>query len=287
MLVKQELLGKIRDYFDLNIYETKVWLALLGKGVASAGQIAEMSRVPRSRTYDVLESLEKKGFALIKLGKPVKYIGVKPHLVLEKLKNNVRKDAEDRIVTLSNLKTTDEFAKLEEFYREGLSPVSREELSAALKGKSNISNYLKEIIQNAEKEVIICTNAEDMSSKMKLFSQTIAILNKSDIAVKIALSGDEKLIKKISSALDIKIKKIEIDSKFFIVDRKEILFYLSKDSSDNNESGKNEDIAIWINSDFFAQAFAALFDRAISREQIAKPKLKDPSEVESRTVGGN
>lgn len=61
MLVKQELINKIKDYFDLNMYETKVWLALISKGVASAGQIAEMSGVPRSRTYDVLESLEKKG----------------------------------------------------------------------------------------------------------------------------------------------------------------------------------------------------------------------------------
>jgi len=69
MLVKQELINKIKDYFDLNVYETKVWLALLGKGVASAGEIAEISGVPRSRTYDVLESLEKKGFAIIKIGK--------------------------------------------------------------------------------------------------------------------------------------------------------------------------------------------------------------------------
>ena len=85
MLLKQELINKLKDYFDLNVYETKVWLALLGKGVASAGEIAEDSRVPRSRTYDVLESLEKKGFAIVKLGKPVKYIGVKPKIILEKL----------------------------------------------------------------------------------------------------------------------------------------------------------------------------------------------------------
>ena len=263
MLVKQELLGKIRDYFDLNLYETKVWLALLGKGIASAGQVAELSRVPRSRTYDVLESLEKKGFAIVKLGKPVKYIGVKPNIVLEKLKNNVRKDADDRIVTLSNLRETEEFAKLEEFYREGLNPVKREEISAALKGKSNISNYLKEIIQNATNEVIICTNAEDMNSKIKLFSQTIDLLNKSNIKIKIALSGDEKYIKKISSALKIKIQKIEIDSKFFIVDRREILFYLAKEAQKSDKTEKSDEIAIWLNSDFFAQAFAALFDKAV------------------------
>ncbi|MBU1501240.1 MAG: hypothetical protein KJ905_00500, partial [Nanoarchaeota archaeon] len=95
--------------------------------------------------------------------------------------------------------------------------------------------------------------------------QTIAILMKSDIKIKIALSGDEKLIKGIGTALKIKIKKIDIDSKFFIIDRKEILFYISRDAEEKpgNESKKNEDLAVWINSEFFSQAFAALFDKAV------------------------
>ena len=54
MILKSELIKKIKGYFDLNIYETKVWLALLQKGISSAGEIAEISGVPRSRTYDVL-----------------------------------------------------------------------------------------------------------------------------------------------------------------------------------------------------------------------------------------
>ncbi len=257
MLVKQELISRIKDYFDLNIYETKVWLALLGKGIASAGEIAELSRVPRSRTYDVLESLEKKGFAIIKLGKPVKYIGVKPHMILEKMKNNVRSDAEERIVTLSNIRNTDEFVKLEEIYKEGLRPIKKEDLSAAIKGRSNISNYLREILQNAEKEVLICTNAEDINYKLKLFQQTVQSLSKNGIKILIALSGDEKLIRKFEKDLGIKVKKTDVDAKFFIVDRKEILFYLSKNSSP-------EDTAIWLNSDFFAQAFTSIFEKAVN-----------------------
>ena len=256
MLVKQELINKIRDYFDLNIYETKVWLALLGKGTASAGEIASISGVPRSRTYDVLESLEKKGFAIVKLGKPVKYLGVKPVMILEKLKNNVRKHAEDKVVTLSGIKETEEFAKIQALYKGGISPVKREDVSAALKGRSNISNHLKELIENAEKEVIICTNAKEFASKAKLFEQTFERLKKANIKIKLALSGNADLIKQIETTLDIKIKKIDIDSKFFIIDKKEILFYLSKDSN-------KDDIAIWLNSEFFAQAFAALYEKAV------------------------
>jgi len=255
MILKQELINKIKDYFDLNVYETKVWLALLSKGIASAGEISTMSGVPRSRTYDVLESLEKKGFAIEKLGKPVKYLGVKPQIILEKLKNNAKNHADQKIKELLKIKTTDEFTELEKLYRGGLSPVKREDVSASLRGKSNISNHLREILQNANKEVIVCTNASELASKFKLFQQTFSRLQKSGVKIKVALSGDEKLIKQLSEKLNMKIKKVDVDAKFFIVDRSEILFYLFKNPS-------QEDVAIWLNSDFFSEAFASLFEMA-------------------------
>lgn len=258
MMLKQELVNKIKDYFDLNIYETKVWLALLGKGVASAGEVADLSGVPRSRTYDVLESLEKKGFAIVKLGKPVKYLGVKPRMILEKLKNNARKDAEDRIESLLKIKETDEYEQLETLYRGGINPAKREDLSAALKGKSNISTHLREILQNAKKEVIVCANAEEFRSKSKLFAQTFELLKKANIKVSVALSGDKALIEQIAKNFDMKIKRVDIDAKFFIVDRQEILFYLSRGND-------KEDSAIWLNSEFFSEAFAALFDRVLGK----------------------
>jgi len=263
MLVKQELINKIKDYFDLNVYETKVWLALIGKGSASAGEIAEISGVPRSRTYDVLETLEKKGFAIVKLGKPVKYLGVKPKMILEKLRNNVRTEADERIQSLSNIRETEEFAQLEEIYKSGTDPIKREDISAAIKGKSNISNYLREIIGEAKKEVLICTNVSDILLKTKLFQQTFDVLKKANIKIRLCLSGEESLIKRAEAEFGIKIKKINIDAKFFIIDRSEILFYLSRSDS-------KEESAIWLNSNFFSEYFASLFELALGE----KPEKK-------------
>ena len=255
MIIKQELVGRIKDYFGLNIYETKVWLALLKKGIASAGEVAEISGIPRSRTYDVLESLEKSGFAIAKLDKPVKYIGVRPNVMIEKLKNNVRKDASEKVTELAKIRDSDEFAKLEELYTEGMNPVKKEEMSLALRGKSNISNQVKELIISAKEELIICTDASEFMSKIKLFQQAFHELKKSGIKISVALFGDDKVIKQISEKLGVKIKKISINSKFFIIDRKQILFYVSKNP--------DEDSAIWLNSEFFSQAFAALFEKAV------------------------
>jgi len=257
MLVKQELVNKIKDYFNLNVYETKVWLALLSKGIASAGEVAEISGVPRSRTYDVLEGLEKRGFAIEKMGKPVKYIGVKPKMILEKIKNNVRQETEEKIEGLSKIKDTEEFTMIENLYNSGLNPAKREDLSASLKGKSNISNYLREILREAKKEVIVCTNTEELNSKTKLFKNTFELLDKNGIKLNIALSGTNEEIKKVSEKFGLKFKQIKIYAKFFIIDRKEILFYVSKDPE--------EDVAIWLNSEFFSDAFAEMFEKAIGK----------------------
>ena len=107
MIVKDEFLSKLRRYFNLNLYEVKIWTALLSRGVSTAGELSDIANVPRSRSYDVLESLEKKGFVILKIGKPIKYIAVPPTEVVERVKKNMRKDADNSIERLDNLKNTD------------------------------------------------------------------------------------------------------------------------------------------------------------------------------------
>ena len=187
-------------------------------------------------------------------------MGVKPKMILEKLRNNVRSEAEERILSLSNIKDTEEFAQLEEIYKGGIEPLKREDISAAIRVKSNISNYLREIIREAKKEVLICTNARDILSKSKIFQQTFETLKKAGIKIRLCLSGDEDLIKKAEVEFGTKVKKIDIDAKFFIIDRSEILFYLSKPES-------KEESAIWLNSGFFSEYFAALFELALGEKK--------------------
>src|SRR3989338_5018391 len=87
MIIKDDLLSKLRRYFDLNLYEVKLWGSLLSRGVSTAGELSDIADVPRSRSYDVLESLEKKGFVVMKLGKPIKYIAIPPTEVVDRVKN--------------------------------------------------------------------------------------------------------------------------------------------------------------------------------------------------------
>jgi len=255
MIIKPELVKKIKDYFGLNIYETKVWMALLGKGIASAGEIAEASGVPRSRTYDVLESLEKQGFAISKIGKPAKYIAVKPNIILEKLKTNTIKEADDKVVLLSNLRNSQEYTEIENIYNTGIQPMKHEDLSGSIKGRNTIYGHLREIAENAKKEVVICLPLRDFTDKLKIFSNLMDKLRKHGVKVKIALSGNESEIKKLSLKIKEKIKPISVNAKFFIIDQEQVLFLLS------DGTASEEEVAIWLNSPFFSNSLVFLFDQ--------------------------
>src|SRR3989338_6839583 len=107
MIVRENFLHKLRQLFNLNLYEVKVWTALLSRGVSTAGELSEIGDVPRSRTYDVLESLEKKGFIVTKLGKPLNYVAVEPGEVVERAKKLVNRDAKEQVKKLEGLKGGD------------------------------------------------------------------------------------------------------------------------------------------------------------------------------------
>lgn len=255
MIVKPELVKKIKEHFSLNIYETKVWLALLSKGIASAGEVAELSGVPRSRTYDVLESLEKQGFAMAKLGKPVKYIAVKPMAVVEKLKNNTLKRAEEKVSYLAKLRETQEYSELESLHKEGINIIKKHEMSTAISGKTNIYSHLREMLENSEKEAIIVMPVDELEARPRVFMPLFDRLKKANIKLKIALKGEEKDIKRVNERFNIKAVKTELDSRFFISDKKQILFMLSPNSLHDNN-----DVGIWLNSEFFANSLVAMFN---------------------------
>jgi sugar-specific transcriptional regulator TrmB len=263
MIFKQELVKRIKEFFNLNIYETKVWVALLSKGIASAGEIAALSSVPRSRTYDVLESLEKRGFAIIKIGKPVKYIAVKPTEVLEKLKSKTLNDAQERVNSLANLKETPEYVELEKLHNTGFSPIKSHEITGSLRGRPNVVTRLRELVQNAKREVLIATSVVDFEDKSRVLLPALENAEKGNVKVKLALSGNPERIKKITSKFNIKSKPSESSARVYIADKTEVLFMITSENSD-------EEIAIWLNSPFFAESMYGMIDSVMKNSNGVK-----------------
>ncbi len=256
MILKPETVKKVKEHFDLNIYETKVWLALLSKGVVTAGETAEISGVPRSRTYDVLESLTKRGFAIIKVGKPVKYIAVEPKTVLERMQTNVMNHANEKVTNLSNLKGTSEYEELVTLHRDGISPIKLEDLSGHIKGRSNILSKLKEMIGSAEKEILIHTTIDDFEDKSRVLLSIFRNIDSEKVKIKISLSGDTHRVRRFASRNDLKIKESEQNGKYFIIDKKELLLMINPESAE-------DEVGVWVNSPYFANSFTSMLDRLV------------------------
>ncbi len=260
MIVKEEFLSNLRRAFDLNLYEVRIWTALLSRGVSTAGELSDIGNVPRSRAYDVLESLEKKGFVVMKLGKPIKYIAVEPKEVVERAKKLVKGNAEEDIKKLDALKGTPILKELDLLHKQGIEFIDVSDLSGAIRGRHNLYTHLETMIKKAEKNVTIMTTAKGILRKVDALKPELERLAKKGIKIKIAAPVTKEtgaVLKELSKIAEIK-NVNKINARFCLIDNKELMFMVK----DDEEVHPTYDIGIWINTPFFASALSSMFDLA-------------------------
>jgi len=256
MIVQKEFLKKIKD-FGLNSYEAKIWTALLSRGVSTAGELSDIANVPRSRSYDVLESLEKKGFIVMKIGKPIKYIAIPPEEVLERVKKHIREDADKQAQQLEELKKTNILNELKLLHTKGIDLVDPTELTGALKGRQNAYNQLDMMIKGAEESIIMVTTENGLPRKTDLLGRSLKKAAERGVTIQVAapLTPKNKVaadaLKQFADVRDLK----SVTARFTIADGKEVMFMLL----DDTDVHPTYDVGIWLNTPFFAQALSELF----------------------------
>lgn len=258
MIVKEEFLGRLRKIFDLNLYEVKVWAALLSRGVSTAGELSTISDVPRSRTYDILESLEKKGFIVMKIGKPIKFIALKPEEVIERVKRNLHVAAKEKSQRLEQLKGEDVLKELNLLFTQGVKFVEPSDMSGSLKGRHNIHNHLDMMMRGAEKNITLVTTANGLNRKFEALMPTIEKARKRGVKIRIAapITRDNiKIARDISKVAEVRHLE-NPKARFCIVDGNELMFMIL----DDEKVHPSYDAGIWVNTDFFANAVEKMFD---------------------------
>ena len=260
MIVKEEFLSRLRKIFDLNLYEVKVWTALLSRGISTAGELSNISDVPRSRTYDILESLEKKGFIIMRLGKPIKFVALKPLEVVERVKKNLMRSAHEKTKRLEKLKGDEVLQELNMLFTKGIKFVEPSDLSGSLKGRQNLYNHLDMMLNNAEKTITLVTTAEGLNRKLEVLMPSLEKCKKRGVKIRIAAQVDSNNIK---VARDFKkvaeVRSLEnIKARFTIIDSKELMFMLL----DDEKFHPNYDVGVWINTEFFSKALEQMFELA-------------------------
>ena len=256
MIIKEHFLKKLRSAFDLNIYEVKIWTALLSRGIATAGELSDISNVPRSRSYDVLESLEKKGFIIMKLGKPIRYLAVEPAEVLKRVKVTIQCEADSRLQQIETVQEEDIFSELQGLFKTGIEHIEPHALSGSFKGRSGLYEHLGMLFSQAEKSVILVSTPEGVLRKLSHFRLKFKKLASKGVPVLIytkVTDAVERAAKEFGTSF--KLFSLETaPSRFCIVDDNDVVFMVHDDKQVHEE----EDTGIWVKTPYFAQALQTM-----------------------------
>ncbi len=245
----QEFIARIRKIFDLNLYEAKVWVSLLSKGVATAGELSEIAQIPRSRAYDILESLERKGFVVMKLGKPVQYIAIPPEEVLERFKVRIKEEAKEKINTVEKLRNSDLLSKLRNLYKESLKYQKFDEIAGAVRGRVNVLTSLESVIKEAKSSVEIMLNNDP--KEVSNFASLLKKVKGKGVKVKVIVPEAKEIdVKELKEVADVKLVSRVPTGRFVIVDGKKVFMLM-------NEGGIES--GVWIQSEELGKPLSVMF----------------------------
>jgi len=210
---------KVLQELGLTDYESRVYLALLEKGVLTASQVSKHSRVPYSKVYETLTSLEGKGWIETEHGRPSRYYPKAPSEALTAMKLQL----EDKVKTWE--KTI--VGELEPFYE-------RREIREKpdlwiLRGEFNTLAKLKEIVEKTKNELMV---AAPVLPKTLADAVTPLLIQLQSANVKVFFMASKKAkdwnLKKIAHVAEVRVR----DHMFgggVISDGKEAMLFLGED----------------------------------------------------------
>ncbi len=251
MVASMEALDALKS-IGLNLYERKIFVSLLAKGVATAAEVSELATVPRSRSYDVLESLAEKGFVIVQPGKPIKYVALKPREALERTRDTLLKKTEIMTQRIEKLSSSTIVAELENIYKKGLSLVEPYELTGTLKGRHIIERHMQSIFKSAKKNINIITTERGLADIRSHHFRILKKMSRKGVKLRVAAPvKDPEIAKSISQIADFRSIKSP-SGRLCIVDRKHLLMALTNDKNVHD----SQDMAFWASSDHAVENMA-------------------------------
>ncbi len=254
MIGSSELMDALKG-IGLNLYERKLWVALLAKGTATAGELSSIANVPRSRTYDVLQTLADRGFVIVQTSKPLRYVAIKPTESLEKVKQKLRKKFKEKENKIDRLKTSELMNELNNLYKQGLKLVSPEDITGALKGKYSVLQHMEFMLRNASSAVNIVTTPAGLNDLFENHISILKKLNERGVKIKIATKVDKSVsdaIKAFSSIAEVRNiteKEMPLSGRFYVVDGQQMMMGLS----DPKVVHSSQDMMFWTKSEHVAR----------------------------------
>ncbi len=222
---------KAMESLGLTSYEIKAYLSLLEIGSMSASDISKKSSVPYSKIYEVLNSLEDKGWLESDSSRPQKFFPKSPITALETMKIRIESGIRDsKNMIMSELMPIYEKSGLRE----------RPEIWVVM-GVFNIATKVGEIIQTCQHELLIALPhvAEGIARRIQ---PTLRMLHEKGVRIYVLASDEATLdmVRAISRVAEVRLKN-NMFGGGVIGDSKHVMILLSEGRS---ESGNFEPTAI-------------------------------------------
>ncbi|HKR57585.1 MAG TPA: helix-turn-helix domain-containing protein [Candidatus Nitrosopolaris sp.] len=220
------------ESLGLTGYEIKAYLSLVETGSASASDISKKSGVPYSKIYEVLNSLEDKGWTESDRSRPQKFFPRSPQTGLEAMKMRIENDIKDNeSLILRELMPVYEKRGIRE----------KPEIWV-VRGIYNIAAKVSEIIQTCQQELLIAIPkvAEDIARPVQ---PMLRMLHERGVKIAVLVSEQTSVetVRAISRIADVRLKT-NLFGGGVIGDSRQVMILLGEGRVNN---GSFEPIAIW------------------------------------------
>ncbi len=250
MVGSTELLDALKS-IGLNLYERKIFVALLARGLASPAEVSEIAGVPRSRSYDILESLASKGFVLMQPGKPIKYVALPPAEALDRTKQVLAQEHETMLSRIDKMLSSSALSEMEKMHKQGLNLIEPTEVAGTLKGKHAIHRQMQGLFRDAEDSIHIAATEAGLNDLAERHLRVLRKVAKRGVRIRVlAPAKRTEAAKALREVADVRHTDQSL-GRFAIVDDKHVVLSLTDD-----KVHETQDIAFWAQSKQAANNFA-------------------------------
>ena len=167
----------------------------------------------------------------MKLGKPIRFVALKPEEVVERVKKNLMRGAKEKTQRLETLKGDEVLEELGTLFTKGVKFVEPSDLSGSLKGRQNLYNHLDMMVRDAEKTITIVTTAEGLNRKLEALMCSLEKCKKRGVKIRIAAPINKNNMKIAKDFKKIgEVRNLErINARFVIIDSNHLIFMLLDD----------------------------------------------------------
>ena len=252
----EDYIAKIRRMFGLNLYEAKVWLALLSQGKSTSGKLSEIANIPKSRAYDILVSLENGGFIVRDLSKPISYRAIPPEELIEKLEEKAKESFDQKLEKLKKLKDSSVLNDLQNLYNKGIKYIEEGKVANSYQGLDNIYFRIKKSIGSAKNEIVVVITEKSLEKKISALGRALKKAKANNVTIHVFAP-----VKDINETLANEIKqigklnKMDIDiGRFIIVDSNEIFIF----TENEDETHPSNEVVLHIRGKYLPEKIKKL-----------------------------